>query len=62
MAEYNPRDLEPRWQRFWEDRGAKKVEIGYICEGKNEPDEAFSQRVREVAEHPKMAVWVVRRT
>jgi hypothetical protein len=44
------------WSRFWEDKGAAKIEIGYVKEGKNQPDEAFLEEVIKVAEHPKMRV------
>jgi len=43
-----------QWIRFWEDRGAKKTEIGYVREGKDQTDEGFLQEVFAVSEHPKM--------
>jgi len=42
------------WQRFWEERGARRLEIGYTCQRKQEPDETFLERVRELSSHPKM--------
>ena len=42
------------WQRFWEERGANRLEIGYACQKKQEPDAAFFDRVRIIADHPKM--------
>jgi len=44
------------WRRFWEDAGAAKVEVGYVCQKKQEDDGGFLGRVREVAEHPKCRV------
>lgn len=43
-----------QWIRFWEDRSAKRVEIGYVREGKDQLDEDFLREVSEVSEHPKM--------
>ena len=43
-----------QWIRFWEDRSAKRVEIGYVREGKDQLDEDFLKEVAEVSEHPKM--------
>jgi len=42
------------WQRFWEERGANRLEIGYACQKKQEPDDAFFDRVRTIVDHPKM--------
>ena len=42
------------WTRFWEDRGAKRVEVGYVREGKDQSDEDFLAEVTKVSEHPKM--------
>ena len=44
------------WQRFWEDRGAGRQEVGYVCQKKQEPDGVFFDRVRVIADHPKMRV------
>lgn len=44
------------WSRFWEDQGAAKIEVGYVKEGKNQPDGAFLKEVAKIAEHPKMRV------
>jgi len=41
------------WQRFWEDQGARKAEVGYVCQKKQEDEDAFLGRVRALAEHPK---------
>lgn len=45
-----------QWTRFWEERGAKRVEIGYVREGKDQPDEDFLQDIFKVSEHPKMRI------
>jgi len=42
------------WTKFWEDRGAKRVEIGYVREGKDQSDDDFLLEVLKVSEHPKM--------
>jgi hypothetical protein len=42
------------WQRFWEERGATRAEIGYVCQKRQEPDAVFFERVRTVVDHPKM--------
>jgi hypothetical protein len=42
------------WARFWADRKARKVEVGYVREGKDQADEDFLSGVFEMAEHPKM--------
>jgi len=42
------------WQRFWEERGANRVEIGYACQKRQEPDAAFFDRVRTIIEYPRM--------
>jgi PglZ domain-containing protein len=42
------------WTRFWEDHKAKRVEVGYVREGKDKTDEDFLAEVFEVAEHPKI--------
>jgi hypothetical protein len=44
------------WRRFWEDAGAVKVEVGYVRQRSQEPDAAYLERVRELAEHPKCRV------
>jgi hypothetical protein len=41
------------WRRFWEEKGAKRSEIGYVREGKNQSDKEFLRNVFVVAEHPK---------
>ena len=54
-ASINTTSTEPtHWKRFWEDRGAKRMEIGYVKEGKSQKDEDFHSAVMTVAEHPKM--------
>jgi hypothetical protein len=45
-----------QWQRFWEEHGAGRQEIGYACQKQQEPDGAFFDRVRPIFEHPKMRV------
>ena len=42
------------WKNFWDDHGAKRVEVGYVKEGKSQEPESFRQEVMKVAEHPKM--------
>ncbi|MBT6209977.1 MAG: BREX-3 system phosphatase PglZ [Woeseia sp.] len=42
------------WIRFWENHGAKRAEIGYVREGKNQSDDAFLRDVLEESERPKM--------
>jgi len=42
------------WQRFWEERGAQLLEIGYACQKKQEPDETFLERGMALSSHPKM--------
>jgi hypothetical protein len=44
---------EHHWRRFWEDQGARRNEIAYVCQKKQEDDDGFVGRVREHAEHPK---------
>lgn len=38
------------WLRFWEDRGLKKSEVGYVCQKDREDDDAYFSRVGEAAE------------
>ena len=47
------------WTRFWEERGAKRVEIGYVREGKDQTDDSFHAEVFEAAEHPKMRMLAI---
>ncbi len=42
------------WTRFWEERGAKRAEIGYVREGKDQADDDFLEQVFKLADHPKM--------
>jgi hypothetical protein len=42
------------WRRFWEDRGARRAEVGYVREGKGQEDTEFLRAVLEEARHPKM--------
>lgn len=42
------------WRRFWEERGASRLEIGYACQKKQEPDGAFFERVESIVDHPKV--------
>ena len=44
------------WTRFWEEQGAKKVEIGFVREGRDQADEDFLREILASAEHPKMRV------
>ncbi len=51
----NTTSTEPaQWKRFWEDKGAKRIEIGYVKEGKGQKDEDFHTAVMVEAENPKM--------
>ena len=51
---------EPRrWQRFWEEHGAKRTEVGYVREGKNRADEDLLNKVVVAADHPKMRMLAV---
>jgi hypothetical protein len=43
-----------QWTRFWEECGAKRLEIGYVRERKNQTDDDFLVDVFTVADHPKM--------
>lgn len=45
-----------QWSRFWEDRGAKRNEIGYVREGKDQADESFLEDVFEVADDPRLRI------
>lgn len=47
------------WQRFWEDRGAKPIEIGYVREGKNRPDAELLEAALREADNPRMRVLAV---
>ena len=47
------------WQRFWEDRGAKPIEIGYVREGKNRPDAELLEAALREADNPKIRVLAV---
>ena len=47
------------WKNFWDDRGAKRIEVGYVKEGKDQLDADFHQEVMKVAEHPKMRMLSV---
>lgn len=38
---------EQHWARFWEDRGVRKSEVAYACQGHQEDDDAFINRVSE---------------
>lgn len=44
---------EQHWRRFWEDQGLQRGEIAYVCQKKQEGDDTFTERVRELAEHPR---------
>ena len=50
---------EQHWRRFWEDRGARRSEVAYLCQKKQEPDSTFVQRVRETIERPGVRIVAV---
>lgn len=50
---------EQHWTRFWEDQGLRKTEVAYLCQGSQEEDDAYLERVREEAEQPKCRVLAV---
>ena len=45
-----------QWRRFWEECGAKRAEIGYVREGKNQTNNSFLDAVFEIADNPRMRV------
>jgi len=45
-----------QWQRFWEEQNLPAEAIQYVCQKKQEPDEAMLKRVREAADHPQCRV------
>ena len=47
------------WKRFWEDRGAKPSEIGFVREGKNRPDAELLQSTLREADKPKIRLLAV---
>ncbi|HEX5461461.1 MAG TPA: BREX-3 system phosphatase PglZ [Steroidobacteraceae bacterium] len=47
---------ETHWRRFWEDRGASRAEVGYICQKSQEPDEHLIDRVKDAAATPRCRV------
>ena len=49
----NTTSKEPKhWERFWADRGLRGPAVGYVCQGKGEPDPDLLGRVLELADHP----------
>lgn len=47
---------EALWRRFWEDRGASRAEVAYVCQKSQEPDDRLIERVKEAASHPRCRV------
>lgn len=47
---------EQQWTRFWEDRGFRKGDAVYACQGTLEEDDAFIARTKEKAEHSRCRV------
>jgi hypothetical protein len=43
---------EQLWRRFWEDHGAERNEVSYLCQRQQEDDGQYLARVVEAAEHP----------
>jgi hypothetical protein len=50
---------EQHWRRFWEHRGARRSEVAYLCQKKQEPDSTFVARVRETIERPGVRIVAV---
>ena len=47
---------EQHWGRFWDDRGLRKGEAAYACQGTLENDDDFIKRVVEKLDHPRCLV------
>jgi hypothetical protein len=50
------RKEEQHWTRFWDDRGVRKGEAVYACQGTLEDDDAFIKRIIEKIDQPRCKV------
>jgi hypothetical protein len=50
------RKEEQHWTRFWDDRGVRKGEAAYACQGTLENDDAFIKRVTQKLDQPRCRV------
>jgi hypothetical protein len=50
------RKEEQQWTRFWEDRGFRKGDAVYACQGTREDDDAFIKRIMAKIDKPKCRV------
>jgi hypothetical protein len=50
------RKEEQHWTRFWDDRGVRKGEVAYACQGTLEDDDDFIKRVTENLDQPRCRV------
>ena len=50
------RKEEQHWMRFWEDRGLRKGDTVYACQGTLEDDDAFIRRIQEKIDLPRCRV------
>jgi PglZ domain len=50
------RKEEQQWTRFWEDRGFRKGDAVYACQGTLEDDDAFIKRIMAKIDKPKCRV------
>ncbi len=47
---------EQHWSRFWEDRGLRKGDAAYVCQGTLEDDDVFISRVNEKLDQPRCRI------
>ena len=50
------RKEEQHWSRFWEDRGIRKGDAAYACQGTLEDDDAFIAKVIERLDEPRCRI------
>ena len=50
------RKEEQHWMRFWDDRGVRKGDAVYACQGTLEDDDAFIKRIIEKIDQPRCRV------
>lgn len=50
------RKEEQHWMRFWEDRGIRKEDAVYACQGTLEDDDAFITRVQAKIDQPRCRI------
>ncbi len=50
------RKEEQYWSRFWEDRGLRKGDAVYACQGNQEDDDAYIARVTEKLDEPRCRI------